>query len=315
MSLKSYIRGFIILWVFMGTLLNAYSLSTTKGYNKFMVATSIELLSLIELMNRGKVSDTAGPNSLRTMFKKRGYELVSDPIRYKNCNRVVAINHKTKKILVLYSEVKNYSVKKAIKEANSFSSRKITTIPWLQSSGNKDLKYTSVSKNVLKEYERFKVHPTGLRSGYPVFVAGYGTPSLYAALTALNLEVNFNKDVYFYSFGSPKTGDWRFLEGFYKTVNTQFRIALNRDPIPMLPKKKHNNIHSVGNLLQLYFAGVRVPANKIKPKWKERKLEYHSLSRYKNALIKHLKHCTEKGPSCYKKGVLAYSADLERDAK
>jgi len=300
MNFKKNIVVLIAIFMAVSTL-NA--LSTTSGYNKSMVKTSMDLLELCRIASTYKHQDSAGPNSIKSALKRKGYSVRRIGV-YKSRRVVYAINTKQNTAILIYAREKN-DIQKVLRNTY-FRATKGTKI-WKHMKINKYMKHAYDSmpqKEIFSALEH-------LPKKYKIFVTGFGLSGASASLAAYELKVARKKDVVLYTFGSPRVGGQKFLDVFYAKVKKAFRIAVDKDPLPMLPPRKMGYTH-VGNLLQLTPSGHRVPAPEIKPKWRTMQRGLHKISVYQKALKKHFAECKQMGPSCYKKGVLEYSADIER---
>jgi hypothetical protein len=69
-----------------------------------------------------------------------------------------------------------------------------------------------------------------------VYMTGHSMGGALAALGAYDLAVNFNMKVNMYSFGGPRVGNPSFRHLYDKSVPTSYRVVMDGDIVPGVPK-------------------------------------------------------------------------------
>jgi hypothetical protein len=72
--------------------------------------------------------------------------------------------------------------------------------------------------------------------GVSVYMTGHSMGGALAALGAYDLAVNFNMKVNMYSFGGPRVGNPSFRHLYDKSVPTSYRVVMDGDIVPGVPK-------------------------------------------------------------------------------
>jgi len=305
---------------FLSTTLSAtvpaslYPLSTTKVFSKEMLQTAIEMNTHAEIVSVKNASTI--PNLL---MKKMHFKHIKTITPQDSGGRAyIAINKKKQLIIVFRgtdSDNKSERRSNVFTDAQSFSKK---TMYWLQ--GDKTWKNIRAHKGFVNEYAKFRdeIRKVVKRyKNYSIFVTGHSLGGALATLCAIEIRVNAKVPVRLYTSGSPRVGwDDDFLKAFNKTVDSKFRVALKKDPVPLTPTNK--SYKHVGNLLELYANGKRVKVTDIlplaKPRFKNFK-RYHERNVYRTALMYQLNNCHNSPSNCYKKGILYQSALQERKRK
>lgn len=75
------------------------------------------------------------------------------------------------------------------------------------------------------------------RWGYaPVYATGHSLGGALACLAALDLNINFGLPVVVYNFGTPRIGNFAFSTMYNAHVPATFRVVVDGDIIPGMPK-------------------------------------------------------------------------------
>jgi len=293
-------------------------LAPLNKYSTDMLKVSSKLLSLVEIV---RVEESLGVAELliKKKLKAKGFTLVKmiEP-KHSGGRAYIATDFYNNIVIVFRGSTSDTDLGSASNwatDANANHKR----IKWVD---KKKWGKIHAHGGFLKEYNRFqpeiyKVLKNNKYKKRNVYLAGHSLGGALATLCALDLNLNLKKNVSICTFGNPRVGwspkrGWKKFSDLYDNIVTHaFRIAINRDPVPMVPFR--SNYDHVGLLLQLYPNGVMVPKEKIHPKWKERIKPRHSLlESYKPTLKKHLNRCKKSNSKCYKKGVLKFAREAER---
>uniref|UniRef100_K3WU34 Fungal lipase-type domain-containing protein n=1 Tax=Globisporangium ultimum (strain ATCC 200006 / CBS 805.95 / DAOM BR144) TaxID=431595 RepID=K3WU34_GLOUD len=92
--------------------------------------------------------------------------------------------------------------------------------------------YASV-RDELKEVTRLILDEN---PGVTVYVTGHSMGGALAILAAYDLAVNFSMKVNMYNFGGPRVGNPSFCRHYNKCVPTSYRVVMDGDIVPGVPK-------------------------------------------------------------------------------
>ncbi|KAF1328893.1 hypothetical protein FI667_g6455, partial [Globisporangium splendens] len=92
--------------------------------------------------------------------------------------------------------------------------------------------YASV-RDELKEVTRLILDEN---PGVTVYVTGHSMGGALAILAAYDLAVNFSMKVNMYNFGGPRVGNPSFCRHYNKCVATSYRVVMDGDIVPGVPK-------------------------------------------------------------------------------
>ena len=76
-----------------------------------------------------------------------------------------------------------------------------------------------------------------------VICIGHSLGAALATLCALDIRCNVSdKEVYCYTYGSPKVGDDNFVKAYNKLVSNTFRFVNKSDVVPSMPPGSYNHV-------------------------------------------------------------------------
>jgi len=156
--------------------------------------------------------------------------------------------------------------------------------------------------------------------GKNVYVFGHSLGGALASLCALDIRVNLTRDfrnVTHIVSGSPRVGDEAFRQAFERTVPNNLRIALQGDPVAMIPKatlprvKSTKFVHA-GRLFQMGADGVWIRPNDIETRLRKSKPAMHGNKEYLEAARLLLLRAGQSNYFRDKGRLLTQMADSER---
>ena len=190
-----------------------------------------------------------------------------------------------------------------------------------------------------KEYRKLKVH-SGFHNEYlryrdrireyvarhpdkDIYVTGHSLGGALAMLSSFDIAVHTQRPVTVFTFGQPRVGKGKFRDVYDSLVPNSYRVVVDRDPIPRVPRMLLNYEH-VGKLLQLNPDGTQLAPEEIQSSaiFKALDLPKHIIGSYYTTILGLQTSCAaafslapaERTDQWLNVGWLTGSADAERDA-
>lgn len=172
-------------------------------------------------------------------------------------------------------------------------------------------------------YERLRpeiVAALSQHRGKNLYIFGHSLGGALASLCALDVRANLTADFRNLTHivsGSPRVGDEAFRQAFERTVPNNLRIALQGDPVAMIPKatlpriKATKFVHA-GRLFQMGPDGVWIRPNDIETRLGKSKPAMHGNKEYLEAARLLLLRAGQANYFRDKGQVLTQMADAER---
>lgn len=102
---------------------------------------------------------------------------------------------------------------------------------------------------------RVRSQLTSLRDSYASYrllVTGHSLGAALASIAAIDLDMNnVWDDIYVYSFGLPRVGNFAYAQFFNSTITTKYHVTHNRDLVPHLPPESFGFHHEPREVFQV----------------------------------------------------------------
>lgn len=157
------------------------------------------------------------------------------------CYGYNAISHKERAILIAFRGTTN--------GWNQGVSEIITTLLYSKSDflgASVQNYFYNAFRNVWPPLEADLIRLRSLYPGYRVWVTGFSLGGAIASLASAYIVHNGlaeSSQVYLYTFGMPRVGDYAYATYHDQLVPNSWRIVRQKDPVPQVPSKIHIGNH------------------------------------------------------------------------